>query len=75
VGRIEPRIDRATSTLRVLGMWWEEGFDPLGAGNPGFVDAFVAALRAHAAFADLRKIALPRTARDRAFVRAIRERL
>ena len=75
VGRIEPRIDRATSTLRVLGVWWEEGFDPLDAAHLGFVDAFAAALRAHAAFADLRKVALPRTARDRAFMRAVRERL
>ena len=75
VGRIEPRIDRATGTLRVLGVWWEDGFDPLDADHPGFVDAFVAALRAHAAFADLGKFALPRTARDRAFVRAVRERL
>ena len=28
VGRIEPRIDRSTGTLRMLGLWWEEGFDP-----------------------------------------------
>ena len=75
VGRIEPRIDRATGTLRVLGLWWEDGFDPLDADLPGFVDAFAAALRAHAAFADLRKFALPRTVRHRAFVRAVRERL
>ena len=25
VGRIEPRIDRKTSTLRVIGLWWETG--------------------------------------------------
>ena len=40
VGRIEPRIDRKTGTLRILGLWWEDGFDPLSAANPGFVDAF-----------------------------------
>ncbi|MFL5440021.1 MAG: DNA glycosylase AlkZ-like family protein, partial [Myxococcales bacterium] len=28
VGRIEPRIDRITRSLRVLGLWWEDGFDP-----------------------------------------------
>ncbi|HEY4226913.1 MAG TPA: crosslink repair DNA glycosylase YcaQ family protein, partial [Candidatus Limnocylindrales bacterium] len=48
VGRIEPRIDRSTGTLRVLGVWWEDGFDPLDSAHTGFIDAFVAALRAHA---------------------------
>ena len=28
VGRIEPRLDRATKTLRILGIWWEDGFSP-----------------------------------------------
>ena len=30
VGRIEPRIERRAGTLRVAGLWWEPGFDPLG---------------------------------------------
>ena len=34
--------------------------------EPGFVDAFVEALQAHAAFADLRQVAMPRVARHRA---------
>ena len=29
VGRIEPRIDRKAGALRVVGLWWETGFDPL----------------------------------------------
>ena len=37
--------------------------------HPGFVDAFAAALRAHVAFAGLRKVALPRVARHRALAR------
>ena len=37
VGRIEPRIDRKAGVLRILGLWWEDGFDPLGGANPGFV--------------------------------------
>ena len=39
VGRIEPRIDRADARVRVrvLGLWWEEGFRPGRA--EGFVDA------------------------------------
>jgi len=28
VGRIEPRLDRATRTLRIAGLWWEAGFAP-----------------------------------------------
>jgi len=73
VGRIEPRIDRRTGVLRVLGLWWEHGFDPIRAA--GFVDALVAALQAHARFTGARKIALPRTALHRPLARALRERL
>jgi uncharacterized protein YcaQ len=75
VGRIEPRIDRKAGTLRVLGLWWEDGFDPLADAVPGFVDAFTDALRAHMAFADLRRVALPRVARHRTFAAAVRARL
>jgi uncharacterized protein YcaQ len=39
VGRIEPRLDRAAHKLRILGIWWEDGFAPRRA------DGFVAALR------------------------------
>jgi len=28
VGRFEPRIDRTGARVRVLGLWWEDGFDP-----------------------------------------------
>jgi uncharacterized protein YcaQ len=75
VGRIEPRIDRATGTLRIVGLWWEPGFDPLDGANPGFVDALTDALRAHAAFADLGRVAMPRAVRHRAISAAVRERL
>jgi uncharacterized protein YcaQ len=75
VGRIEPRIDRATGTLRILGLWWEPGFDPLDAHNPGFADAFVDALHAHLSFAGLSRVALPRTAPHRPFAAAVRDRL
>jgi len=75
VGRIEPRIDRKAGTLRVLDVWWEDGFDPLDGTNPGFVDAFVEALRAHVGFAGLERVVLPRTARHRAFTAAVRGRL
>ncbi|HUP83999.1 MAG TPA: crosslink repair DNA glycosylase YcaQ family protein [Candidatus Limnocylindria bacterium] len=48
VGRIEPRLDRATKTLRVLGLWWEDGFRPRS--EVGLVDAMRDALRDYAAF-------------------------
>ena len=75
VGRIEPRIDRRSGTLRILGLWWEDGFDPLSGANPGFIDAFADALRAHQAFADLARVAMPRVARHRALSAALRDRL
>jgi uncharacterized protein YcaQ len=49
VGRIEPRIDRASGRVQVLGVWWEDGFEPRRAN--GFVDAMRAALRAYLSFA------------------------
>ena len=75
VGRIEPRIDRKTGTLRILGLWWEDGFDPMADANPGFADAFTGAIRAHMAFADLRKVAMPRVVRHRGLAAAVRARL
>jgi uncharacterized protein len=49
VGRIEPRIDRAAGRVHVLGLWWEEGFEPKRA--DGFVDAMRDALDAYMRFA------------------------
>ena len=73
VGRVEPRIDRKAGALRVLGLWWEAGFEPLAA--DGFLDAFVEALRAHQRFGAVRRIILPRTHAHRPFVAAVRDRL
>jgi uncharacterized protein YcaQ len=70
VGRIEPRIDRRAATLRVVGLWWEPGFDPLA--EPGFVPALADALRAHRDFADLRSITFPRGTRHRPLATAVR---
>jgi len=72
VGRIEPRIDRAAATLRVAGLWWENGFDPLGGGDGSFVAAFAAALRAHRDFAGLTRITFPAAGRHRPLVKAVR---
>ena len=49
VGRIEPRIDRTSGTVQIVGAWWEEGFAPGRA--DGFVDAMRDALRAYLRFA------------------------
>ena len=73
VGRIEPRIDRGRGALRVLGLFWEDAFDPLA--EPGFVAAFAAALDAHRRFGHVKRVVLPRVARHRAFVSAVRSAL
>jgi uncharacterized protein YcaQ len=73
VGRIEPRLDRHHGVLRVLDVWWEDGFEPAAA--TGFVDAFVEALEAHARFLGANRIHLPRVARHRALATAVRDRL
>jgi uncharacterized protein len=49
VGRIEPRIDAAEGSVRVLAIWWEDGFEPRHA--DGFVDAMRDALGAYLRFA------------------------
>jgi len=73
VGRIEPRIDRRADTLRILGAWWEDGFDPLA--DPRFVPALADALDAHRRFGGVRRVTLPRTARLRPIAAALHERL
>ena len=69
VGRIEPRIERRTNALRIAGLWWEDGFDPLA--EVGFVEAVAAAVEAHRAFGGVAKVSWPRAARHRPFARAV----
>ena len=73
VGRIEPRLERRAGALRVIDQWWEPGFDPLA--EAGFVAAYARALIAHRDFGDLEAIELPRAARHRPFVTAVRAAL
>lgn len=54
VGRIEPRLDRASKTLRILGLWWQDGVSPRK--EAGLVDAMRAALRDYAQFVGAKKI-------------------
>lgn len=73
VGRIEPRFDRRAGVLRVVGLWWEDGFEPLE--PEGFVAAFADALEALRVFGGMERILLPRIARHRLFATAVREAL
>ena len=60
VGRIEPRLERTTKTLRILGLWWETGFSPRR--ETGLVDAMRDALRDYALFVGATSIEwLPQT--------------
>ena len=64
VGRIEPRIDSAGGRVEVLGLWWEDGFEPRRAA--GFVDAMRDALRAYLRFAGATRLEwAPHLARER----------
>jgi uncharacterized protein YcaQ len=69
VGRIEPRIDRASKAVRILGLGWETGFDPLA--EPGFPDAFADALRAYLHFGSADVLMPPSTPDHRALFKAI----
>ncbi len=70
VGRIEPRIERKADALRIVDVWWEEGFDPLA--EEGFVTAFAAAVEAHRAFGGVGRVGWPRATRHRGLVRTVR---
>jgi uncharacterized protein YcaQ len=54
VGRIEPRLDRATKTLRILGIWWQDGVSPRR--EVGLVDGMREAMRDYAAFVGAKRI-------------------
>jgi uncharacterized protein YcaQ len=69
VGRIEPRVDRPSKALRVVGLWWEAGFDPLA--DPRFAPAVAEALEAHRAFVGMDRVVLPRTRAARGLAPAV----
>jgi uncharacterized protein len=54
VGRIEPRFERQTRTLHVIGLWWQDGFRPRGA--RGLLAAFRRALKAYSRFVGARRV-------------------
>ena len=57
VGRIEPRIERAEAGVRIIDVWWENGFAPRRA--EGFVDAMRDALGAYLRFAGSSRLDWP----------------
>jgi uncharacterized protein YcaQ len=69
VGRIEPRFDRTARAVRILRLWWEDGFDPLAEG--GFVPAFAEALAAYRAFHGAARATFPRDRAARALAGAV----
>ncbi|HET7520910.1 MAG TPA: crosslink repair DNA glycosylase YcaQ family protein [Candidatus Limnocylindria bacterium] len=70
VGRIEPRLERKTGTLRMLGVWFEPDFRPME--EPHFVPALARALDAYTSFIGARRITWPRTRAGRELAAALR---
>ena len=70
VGRIEPRLERKTRTMRIAGIWFEEGFRPME--EPDFVPALSDALGAYQAFVGARTVTWPRTRPGRDLAGALR---
>jgi uncharacterized protein YcaQ len=59
VGRIEPRYERASRTLRIAGIWFEDGFRPME--EPNFIPALANTLDAYSGFVGARSVTWPRT--------------
>ena len=70
VGRIEPRYERRDKALRMLGIWFEEGFKPMV--EPGFLEALGEAVAAYAAFVGAKSVTWPRTLPGRDIAGALR---
>jgi hypothetical protein len=70
VGRIEPRYERATRTLRIAGVWFEDGFSPME--EPHFVPALAEGMSAYRSFVGARTVTWPRTRPGRDLAGALR---
>jgi uncharacterized protein len=70
VGRIEPRREKASPDLQVLGIWFEDGFGPME--EPDFIPALATAVEAYRAFVGGDRIRWPRTKPGRAIAGALR---
>jgi uncharacterized protein YcaQ len=72
VGRIEPRIERKTRTLHILGIWFEPGFEPMA--EPGFTPALAGALAAYRSFVGADAVSWPKTRHGRELARVTESR-
>jgi uncharacterized protein YcaQ len=70
VGRIEPRLERASRTLRIAGIWFEDGFKPME--EPQFVPALGDALDAYMRFVGADSVTWPPTLEGREIGAALR---
>ncbi len=70
VGRIEPRLDRKTKTLSILGVWFQAGFSPIE--TSGFIAALRDAIEAYRSFVGATTVAWPRTRAGREVAGALR---
>lgn len=70
VGRIEPRREKASPDLRILGIWFESGFRPME--EPHFVPALATAVEAYRRFVGGRRVTWPRTQPGREVAAALR---
>jgi uncharacterized protein YcaQ len=69
VGRIEPRLDRRTGMLGMLGVWFESPFEPME--EPHFIPALASALADYQAFVGATSVTWPRTRLGRDLARAL----
>lgn len=69
-GRIEPRLERASRTLRIAGIWFEDDFRPME--EPYFVPALADALEAYQSFVGADSVTWPATRPGRDLAGALR---
>lgn len=70
VGRIEPRLDRRTKTLNILGIWFQDGFEPME--EPRFIPALGEGIEAYRSFVGADQVNWPRTRVARGLAGALR---
>jgi len=70
VGRIEPRFERRDRGLHMLGIWFENGFEPMA--EPDFLEALSDAVTAYTAFVGAKSVTWPRRRPGRDIAGALR---
>ena len=70
VGRIEPRLDRREKTLRIIGIWFQNGIEPME--EPSFIPALRDAIEEYRSFVGADEVSWPRTRTGRQIAGALR---